>query len=55
MEDKRRVIDRYVEGEHRWFGDVDQSTLTSSLSMYPGVTPWYSRTVIKSKRNTSGS
>lgn len=39
MEDKRKVIDRYVEGEHKWYGDL--STALPSLSMYEGTTPWY--------------
>jgi len=39
MEDRRKVIDRYVEGEHKWYGDL--STSMPSLSMYEGKLPWY--------------
>lgn len=39
MEDRRKVIDRYVEGEHKWYGDL--STSMPSLSMYEGRLPWY--------------
>lgn len=39
--DRKKMIDRYVEGEHKWFGDVNTSTVLHSLSMYPSPTPWY--------------
>jgi len=39
MEDRRKVIDRYVEGEHKWYGDL--TTSMPSLSMYEGKLPWY--------------
>lgn len=39
MEDRRRHIDRYVQGEHKWYGDL--STSMPSLSMYDGTVPWY--------------
>ncbi|NBO99194.1 MAG: hypothetical protein EBU90_03580 [Proteobacteria bacterium] len=39
MEDRRKVIDRYVEGEHKWYGDL--TTSMPSLSMYEGGLPWY--------------
>jgi hypothetical protein len=39
MEQKRKVIDRYVEGEHKWFGDL--STSLPPLSMYESPLPWY--------------
>ena len=38
---RKKTIDRYVEGEHKWFGDVETSTLVDSLSMYPSPKPWY--------------
>jgi len=41
MEGKRKMIDKYVEGEHKWFGCTETSTMVDSLSMYPGVKPWY--------------
>ena len=41
MEQRRKHIDKYVEGEHKWFGNVDLSTTMESLSMYPSNTPWY--------------
>ena len=31
---RKKEIDRYVEGEHKWFGDVDQSVVFNSR-------PWY--------------
>lgn len=39
MEQRRKQIDRYVEGEHKWYGDL--STQLPSLSMYEGGVPWY--------------
>jgi hypothetical protein len=37
---RRQHIDKYVEGEHRWYGDT--STALPSLSCYnPMCTPWY--------------
>ena len=39
MEDRRRDIDRYVEGEHKWFGDT--STTMPSVSMNVDPLPWY--------------
>lgn len=39
MEDRRRHIDRHVQGEHKWLGDT--STSMPSLSMYDGTVPWY--------------
>ena len=39
MEDRRRDIDRYVEGEHAWYGDT--STTLPSLSMHVDPLPWY--------------
>jgi len=39
MESRRKSIDRYVEGEHKWYGDL--STSMPSLSMYEGKLPWY--------------
>jgi hypothetical protein len=31
---RKRDIERYVEGEHKWYGDVDQSVVFNSR-------PWY--------------
>ena len=39
MEGRRKSIDRYVEGEHKWYGDLSTSTLP--VSMYEGGLPWY--------------
>lgn len=39
MEGRRKQIDRYVQGEHKWYGDL--STTTPSVSMYEGKLPWY--------------
>lgn len=39
MEGRRKAIDRYVEGEHKWYGDL--STSLPSLSMYNSPLPWY--------------
>jgi hypothetical protein len=40
MHSRRREIDRYVEGEHAWYGDT--STVLPSLSCYnPMPVPWY--------------
>ena len=39
FETRRKEIDAYVEGEHKWFGDTD-STLPN-LSAYPDARPWY--------------
>ena len=39
FETRRKEIDKYVEGEHAWYGDL--STSMPSLSMYEGVVPWY--------------
>ena len=39
MEDRRKVIDRYVEGEHRWYGDL--STAMPAVSMHEHQVPWY--------------
>ena len=39
MEGRRKEIDRYVEGEHKWYGDL--STALPSLSMYSSPLPWY--------------
>ena len=39
FEDRRKQIDRYVEGEHKWYGDL--STSLPSLSMYESPLPWY--------------
>jgi hypothetical protein len=31
---RKKYIDRYVEGEHKWYGDVDQSVVFNPR-------PWY--------------
>ena len=41
METRRKCIDRYVEGEHAWYGDVDTSTMMQSLSYNNEAIPWY--------------
>jgi len=40
FEQRRKTIDRYVQGEHAWFGDV--TCALPSLSCYnPHAVPWY--------------
>jgi len=40
FEQRRKTIDRYVQGEHAWFGDT--SCALPSLSCYnPHAVPWY--------------
>jgi hypothetical protein len=39
FEDRRKTIDRYVEGEHKWYGDL--TTSMPSVSMYSLPLPWY--------------
>ena len=40
MHSRRQDMDRYVEGEHRWYGDL--STALPTLSCYnPMPVPWY--------------
>jgi hypothetical protein len=39
FEQKRKQLDKYVEGEHKWFGDC--STSLPDLSCYPHPQPWY--------------
>ena len=34
---RKRDIERYVEGEHKWYGDVDQEVVFNSR-------PWYLET-----------
>lgn len=41
MEQRRKEIDRYVEGEHAWYGDTDASTMMQSVSYNNEVIPWY--------------
>jgi len=41
MEQRRKEIDRYVQGEHKWYGDVDQSTMMQSVSYNTDTIPWY--------------
>jgi hypothetical protein len=38
MEQRRKEIDRYVQGEHRWYGDV-HATVDASYNTAP--VPWY--------------
>lgn len=40
MEQRRRDIDTYVEGEHRWLGDTDVGV---QVTYNAHVTPWYCR------------
>jgi len=53
MEDRRKCIDRYVEGEHKWYGDVTTSTLP--LSMYGNVIPWYLKSTPSIKIECKGN
>ncbi len=39
---RKKQIERYVEGEHKWYGDVDQSVVFNSR-------PWYLDSVCVSK------
>lgn len=36
--DRKKYIDRYVQGEHKWFGDVDSFELPTMVS---NPRPWY--------------
>jgi len=38
MEQRRKAIDRYVQGEHRWYGDVN-SIQEVTYNSHP--VPWY--------------
>jgi hypothetical protein len=38
MEQRRREIDRYVQGEHRWLGDVHAAV---DITYNTAPTPWY--------------
>jgi hypothetical protein len=38
MEQRRKQIDRYVQGEHRWLGDVD-APVEVTYNTHP--VPWY--------------
>ena len=38
MESRRKEIDRYVEGEHKWYGDVNS---TADVTYNMQVIPWY--------------
>lgn len=40
MESRRREIDRYVEGEHKWYGDVDAHV---EVTYNTAPVPWYHR------------
>jgi len=39
---RKKHIERYVEGEHKWYGDVDQEVVFNSR-------PWYLDSVPVSK------
>jgi len=39
---RKKHIERYVEGEHKWYGDVDQEVVFNSR-------PWYLEEVTVSK------
>ena len=39
---RKKDMERYIEGEHKWYGDVDQSVHFNSR-------PWYLDTVHVSK------
>lgn len=38
MEQRRRDIDQYAQGEHKWLGDVDG---TVDITYNAHVSPWY--------------
>jgi hypothetical protein len=38
MEQRRKCIDRYVQGEHRWLGDVDAHV---EVTYNVAPVPWY--------------
>ena len=38
MEQRRKAIDRYVEGEHKWYGDVHASM---EVTYNTSPIPWY--------------
>jgi hypothetical protein len=38
MEQRRKAIDRYVEGEHKWYGDVHART---EVTYNTAPVPWY--------------
>jgi hypothetical protein len=39
FEQRRKQIDRYVQGEHKWLGDLSTSMPAVSMCMDP--LPWY--------------
>jgi hypothetical protein len=40
FETRRKCIDKYVEGEHKWFGDVDAAT-PAQVTYNDKPLPWY--------------
>jgi len=40
MESRRKEMDRYVQGEHTWLGDVN-ATMEVTYNTHP--VPWYCR------------
>jgi len=40
FEQRQKHIDRYVEGEHAWFGDVDAAT-PAQVTYNDKPLPWY--------------
>jgi hypothetical protein len=38
MEQRRKCIDRYVEGEHKWYGDTHASV---EVTYNTSPIPWY--------------
>jgi len=38
MEQRRKCIDRYVEGEHKWYGDTHASV---EVTYNTSTIPWY--------------
>lgn len=40
MEGRRKDIDRYVQGEHRWLGDVNS---IQEVTYNTAPVPWYHR------------
>jgi hypothetical protein len=48
MESRRKEIDRYVQGEHAWYGDL--CTALPSLSYNADSIPWYLKPNTDSKQ-----
>ena len=53
FESRRKVIDKYVEGEHKWYGDLSTDVLP--LSMYSTPLPWYLKSTSTDKIECKGN